>query len=96
MPKRIRPELATPFKRGDRVKIKHSGWESGQIVEERGALGPGGALIFRVMVPVKPAKIYIEVREDQLIALHPEPPAEPSKAAEVVKNVAETKQAVKP
>jgi hypothetical protein len=41
----------------------------GRIVELRGALGPGGAQIYRVRFPRKPKPIYIELREDQLILI---------------------------
>jgi hypothetical protein len=55
-----------PWKAGDRVRIRYSEFR-GRIVEERGPLGPGGILIYRVRIPHKPKPIYIEVREDQLI-----------------------------
>jgi hypothetical protein len=59
-----------PFKVGDRVKIRYSGHGPGKIVEYRGPLGPGGARIYTVRIPRKPLKpIYIEVREDQLLAV---------------------------
>jgi hypothetical protein len=56
-----------PLKVGDRVKILRSGYRRGRIVEERGPLGPGGVLIYRVRIPGKPKPIYIELREDQLV-----------------------------
>jgi hypothetical protein len=55
-----------PFKVGDWVGFHFSEFQ-GRIVEFRGPLGPGGALIYRVRVPHKPKPIYIEVREDQLV-----------------------------
>jgi hypothetical protein len=58
---------------GDFVKIIHPGNLRGRIVEERGPLGPGGALIYRVRIPRKPKPTYIELREDQLVAI-PTPP----------------------
>jgi hypothetical protein len=61
-----------PLKLGDMVKIRHSGFERARIVELRGPLGPGGAQIYRVRIPLKPKSKYIEVREDQLILLPPE------------------------
>jgi hypothetical protein len=61
-----------PLKLGDRVKIRTSDW-IGRIVEERGPLGPGGVQIYRVRIPHKPNPIFIEVREDQLVAV-PTPP----------------------
>lgn len=54
------------LKLGDLVRIRHSGWECGRIVELRGPLGPNGAQIYRVLVRRKPKPAYIEVREDQL------------------------------
>jgi hypothetical protein len=60
------------FQVGDRVKILHSDWR-GPIVEFRGPLGPGGALVYRVRIARKPKPSYIEVREDQLVPI-PKPP----------------------
>jgi hypothetical protein len=65
-------KAAHPFNVGDRVGIRHSDWVA-RIVEFRGPLGPGGMLVFRVRVAHKPKPIYIEVREDQLVAM-PTPP----------------------
>jgi hypothetical protein len=59
-----------PLKVGDRVKIRYSAW-SGRIVEEWGALGPGGMLVYRVRIPRKPKPVYVEFTEDQLIAIPP-------------------------
>jgi hypothetical protein len=56
-----------PLKLGDRVKIRHSSGLQGRIVELRGPLGPGGALIYRIRIRRKPKPVYIEVREDQLV-----------------------------
>lgn len=67
MPNRSPAEVSITYKVGDRVRIKHSGFGVGRIVEERGPLGPGGVPIYRVLVQVKPAPISIEVREDQLL-----------------------------
>lgn len=60
------------FQVGDRVKIRYSDWR-GRIVEFRGPLAPGGVFVYRVRVPLKPKPTYIELREDQLIAI-PAPP----------------------
>jgi hypothetical protein len=38
----------------------------GRVIELRGPLGPGGAMIYRVLVRRKPKPTPIEVREDQL------------------------------
>jgi hypothetical protein len=55
------------LKIGDRVKILNSGLtHAGKIVEFRGPLGPGGALIYRVRLRGKPYPAYGEFREDQL------------------------------
>jgi hypothetical protein len=54
------------LKLGDVVRIQHYGGQKGRIVEFRGALGPGGANIYRVCIPRKPTPTYIELREDQL------------------------------
>lgn len=54
------------FRRGDRVRIKYYAGKPGRIVEERGPLGPGGALVYRVLISRDPVNSYIEVREDQL------------------------------
>jgi len=69
------------FTVGDRVKILHSIWR-GRIVEFRGPLGPGGTLIYRVRIPGDPKATYVEVREDQLVALpaHVQPNASPQVA----------------
>jgi hypothetical protein len=69
-PAGIVPETAGPsWKLGDLVKIRHSGWPRGRIVELRGPLGPNGCQIYRVMLRRKPKPLYIEVREDQLEAI---------------------------
>jgi hypothetical protein len=54
------------LKRGDRVRIRHSGGLRGRIVEWRGPLGPGGAQVYRVLIRRKPEPSYIELMEDQL------------------------------
>lgn len=54
------------LKLGERVRIKHSDNWQGRIVELWGAIGPGGAQIYRVRIRHKPKPIYIDVREDQL------------------------------
>lgn len=65
------------FQVGDRVAIRYSDWR-GRIVEFRGPLAPGGVFVYRVRVPLKPKPSYIELREDQLIALPARPKAKPS------------------
>jgi hypothetical protein len=54
---------------GDRVKIRNSGGTTARIVELRGPLGPGGVQIYRVRIRRKPKPTYVEVREDQLVAI---------------------------
>ncbi len=61
-----RGDLGELMKVGDCVRIRGYGGQLGWIVEFRGPLGPDGARIYRVMVPKKPKRSYIEVREDQL------------------------------
>src|SRR5262245_36868978 len=60
------------LKLGDRVRILHSTGQQGRIVELRGSLGPGGAQIYRVRVRRDPKPAYIELREDQLVAIYAE------------------------
>jgi len=57
------------LKVGDIVKLRHSGFKRAKIVEERGPLGPGGKLVYRILVRRKPTPIYIEVLGDQLEAI---------------------------
>ena len=56
------------FQVGERVKIRHWDWRA-RIVEFRGPLGPGGMFVYRVRIPDKPKPRYIELCEDQLIAI---------------------------
>jgi len=62
------------FKVGDRVGILYWPKLRARIVEERGALGPGGTIIYSIRIADKPKPRYSEVREDQLILLPPTPP----------------------
>jgi hypothetical protein len=59
-------ESVPVFKLGDYVRIRHTSWPRGQIVELRGPLGPGGAEIYRVRIGGKRDARYTEVRGDQL------------------------------
>jgi hypothetical protein len=72
-----RKKPSESFKLGDRVRIRYTEWR-GRIVEERGPLAPGRVLVFRVRIPGKPKPTYIEVREDQLIAIPTPPKLDPS------------------
>ncbi len=65
------------LKVGDRVKIRYSDWTA-RIVEELGALGPGGMLAYRVRIPRKPKPVYVDMTEDQLIAIPATPNGEPA------------------
>jgi hypothetical protein len=56
----------------ERVGIRYSDW-TGRIVEFRGPLGGNGAQVYRIELRPEPDPSYIEVREDQLIRLPPEP-----------------------
>jgi hypothetical protein len=58
-----------PFKVGDLVKIRYSGFKRARIIEERGPIGPGGQLAFRVRVRRKPRPKDIDVLEEQLVHL---------------------------
>jgi hypothetical protein len=60
------------FNVGDRVKIHHTEWQ-GRIVELRGPLAPGGVQVYRVLYGRKPVRRYIEVMENQLKLIPPEP-----------------------
>jgi hypothetical protein len=60
-------EAPNAFKLGDIVRIRHSGRKRAKIIELRGALGPGGKQVYRVLVQRKPSPVYIEVTEDQLL-----------------------------
>ena len=63
----FRDNTGNPFQVGDWVEIRYARFRPGRIVEFRGALGPGGALVYRVRFGRKPAVNYGEFREDQLI-----------------------------
>ncbi|HTU88845.1 MAG TPA: hypothetical protein VMF69_02000 [Gemmataceae bacterium] len=65
------------FQVGDRVKILYSEWR-GRIVAFRGPLGPGGAFVYGVRIPLKPKPRYIELLEDQLVAIPTRPKKKPS------------------
>jgi hypothetical protein len=62
-----RPKAEPKFRVGDRVTLPYYNHGVGRIVELRGPLGPGGALIYDVRFGKKPYRRYIEVREDQLV-----------------------------
>jgi len=64
------------FQVGDRVKIRYSDWRA-RIVEFRGALGVGGAFVYRVRVPQKPPR-YIELLEDEMTLIPVRPKQKPN------------------
>lgn len=51
---------------GDYVRILHTAYPPGRIVELRGPLAPGGMQVYRVRTGRKRNPTYIELREDQL------------------------------
>lgn len=57
-------KLVRVYALGDRVEILQFG--TGKIVELRGALGPGGAEVYRVRYRTKPRPAYIEVLGEQI------------------------------
>jgi hypothetical protein len=61
-----------PLKLGTLVKIRHSGFKPGPIVEYRGPLGPGGIRVYRIRVRKGPRPGYTEVCEDQLELVEPD------------------------
>jgi hypothetical protein len=63
----IAPTTPNRFPVGAIVRIRNSGFDKGTIVEQRGALGPKGANVYRVRVQERPA-VYTEVLEEQLEA----------------------------
>jgi hypothetical protein len=68
--KQIKPpppiDVGELLKIGTRVKIRNLSGQIGKIVEFRGALGPKGARIYRVLIRRKPKRDYIELRDDQV------------------------------
>ncbi len=69
MAEKTQAKMSVSFKLGDRVKIKNYAGKIGEIVEYRGALGPGGASVYRVKVSRKPNVSYIELLDNQLEAV---------------------------
>jgi hypothetical protein len=60
---------AQSLKLGDLVKIRHSGFKRGRIVELWGPLAPGGKQAYRVLVRKKPKPVYIDLPEDELVLI---------------------------
>ncbi|HKI34039.1 MAG TPA: hypothetical protein VKA46_19455 [Gemmataceae bacterium] len=63
-------KATVPLKVGDRVKLHYYG-KRGRVVELRGPLGPGGKLVYRVIVSRKPRPVYIDLTEDQVVLITP-------------------------
>jgi hypothetical protein len=59
-------KAAPGLKLGDYVRVLHTRYPPGRIVELRGPLGPGGAQIYRVRIKLEPRPTYIEAPEDGL------------------------------
>lgn len=53
----------------DLVKIRYHPSLRGRVVELRGALGPKGALVYRLLLGRDPDPHYVEVLEDQIVAV---------------------------
>ena len=53
------------FKEGDWVRIPGTPYDRVLIYEERGRLGPGGSMVYRIEVSEDPFA-YIEMRDDML------------------------------
>lgn len=62
-----------PLRVGTYVKILHSNFPRAKIVEYRGPLGPGGMRIYRVRARRKPKPFLVEVREDEIEVILPDP-----------------------
>ena len=69
MSKQERGRAVASFNLGDKVRIKDYEGQVGRIVGLRGALGPGGATVYRVLVQRKPTATYIELLDSQLEAV---------------------------
>ena len=59
-------QAAPAFKLGDYVRVLHTRYPPGRIVELRGPLGPGGAQIYRVRIAETQRPTYIELPGDGL------------------------------
>ena len=62
-----------PPKLGDLVRIRLHPDVRGRIVELRGALGPGGAQVYRLLLRRKPSPAFVEMLEDELEVIRPAP-----------------------
>ncbi len=51
---------------GDLVRIRYYPDVRARVVELRGALGPGGAHVYRLLLRRKPVRAYVEVLEEQI------------------------------
>lgn len=71
-----KPKQQYAFSLGDYVEILHFGF--GKIIELRGALGPKGAQVYRVVYQRKPRPAYIEVLANQMRPAKPPKRAKPT------------------
>lgn len=69
-----------PLKIGTYVKIRNSGFDRAVISEFRGLFGRERARIYGVYGYDDPNAPYLEVSEDQIEALPPDPPVTPPAA----------------
>lgn len=76
-PKKPKPQYT--FSLGDYVEILHFGF--GKIIELRGALGPKGAQVYRVVYQRKPRPAYIEVLGNQIRPAKPPKRTKPAAEA---------------
>ena len=60
------------LKLGDRVQMRYHPDMRGRIVELRGPLGPKGAQVYRIRIPLKPKAMFVELLADQLILISSE------------------------
>ncbi len=63
------PPAPGSVKLGDLVKVRYHPSVRGHVVELRGALGPGGTLVYRLVLGQDPEPTFVEVLEDQIKAV---------------------------
>lgn len=66
---RARKQAVVCFPVGTRVVIKYLGGIVGKVVEIRGPLGPGGAMVYRVRSGRRPHRSEVELMEHQFEAI---------------------------
>lgn len=73
----ILPKATLPlFQKGDRVEIRDTNWR-GRILELRIPSAPGKGYVYRVRVPAEPRSIYLELPENYLVTIPPQPKKKP-------------------